>query len=188
MDKSYIIKKEKFKSVDWGGGITTQLFISPENSTLAKLDFDLRISTASIEVETSTFSSLPGVHRKLLLLDGNLKLEHKGHHTTNIPLYEIDQFEGGWETISHGKAIDFNIMTTKKSRTWVNVLEMYNDSSLRDRNLSDFTFILLYKGSLKTNYGNMSEGDLLVIGKKELYEIFTTENSIIVHCSISFLD
>lgn len=188
MSKSFIIKKEELKTSNWGGGSTTELFIYPKKSSFKNIDFDFRLSTASVEINKSDFTPLPGVHRKLLLLEGELKLSHQGHHSRNVPLYDVDEFEGDWNTQSEGKAIDFNIMTTKENRSKVTVFEFYKNTSFRDRNLSDFIFIYLYDGTLDTEFGKMSKGDLLVINDKILFEINTLEKSTLVHLSIDLLD
>ena len=188
MSKSFIIKKKNMVISDWFGGKTTQLFISPSASTLKELNFDFRLSTATIELEKSDFTPLPGVDRTLMLLDGELKLEHKDHHSKTIPIYDVDRFKGDWNTVSFGKAIDFNLMTTKNYDTLISILPFTKNSNFKDLNLSDYTFIYVYKGNLKSNYGKLEEGDLLVINSNELYELNTTEDCITIHISISLLD
>ena len=47
----------------WSGGTTAQLMIFPESSEYKDRDFDFRISVATIDDETSVFTSLPDYHR-----------------------------------------------------------------------------------------------------------------------------
>ena len=61
---------------NWSGGSTTQLYICPENATLQELNFDLRISSAIIEVESSNFTTFSGYKRIIFPLEGILTLQH----------------------------------------------------------------------------------------------------------------
>jgi len=187
MNKSFIVKKDKMDTSDWSGGNTTELFISPKNSSLQELDFDFRLSTASIDFEESQFTSLPGVDRILILLDGKLKLEHKGHHTKEIYTFDIDKFKGEWATKSYGKAIDLNLMMRKKYESKISGFVFFPNTEFKESNFADYSFIFLYKGELETTYGRMNEGDILVIGNKERYDIKTNEEATLVHISISLL-
>lgn len=101
---------ETLKVKDWSGGTTTELFIYPQNSAYNSMNFDFRISTATIEIERSEFTSLPGVKRTLMVLEGTLELNHEGHHSTILEKYEKDSFLGDWKTTSGGRAVDFNLM------------------------------------------------------------------------------
>ena len=42
-----LVKPEDFVVTEWSGGNTTQFFIYPEGSSLAKRDFEWRVSSAS---------------------------------------------------------------------------------------------------------------------------------------------
>ena len=188
MSKSFIIKKEDMITSQWAGGETTELFIYPKSSSLKELDFVFRLSTASVNVEKSIFTSLKDVNRKLMLLEGELKLEHKDHHSKQIPVFDVDKFQGDWLTTSFGKATNLNLMTTKDYQSKLSAFIFAKDSELKDKNYACYTFLFLYKGSVNTSFGEMQEGDLLVIGDKELYKMWTNETSTLVHISISLFD
>lgn len=96
----------------WSGGSTTQLYISPTNASYAERNFDFRISSAKVEVPESTFTALPNVTRKLMVLEGEITLNHKNRHSKTLQKYEVDTFNGNWETTAKGTCTDFNIMTT----------------------------------------------------------------------------
>ncbi len=113
MQKFELLKS--FKSNKWAGGLTTQLFIYPPTSDYQQLIFSFRISTATVTTEKSDFTILPGVSRKLMVLDGEITLYHENHHTKQLHKFDIDIFEGAWKTSSHGKCTDFNLMTTGKT-------------------------------------------------------------------------
>lgn len=184
MGKSFIIKKNIAKTSNWGGGNTTELYIYPENSEFKKLDFDFRLSTATIEVEESNFTSLPNIKRKLLLLEGNLELIHKDHHSRKIQLNEIDEFSGDWETKSIGKAVDFNFMSPRDLNEKINVLELNKNSEFTDRNLNTFSFIFVYKGKIELNDGILNAGDIWVNTNPGLFDCFVHEKSVIVHVTL----
>lgn len=104
------IKKGELVTSDWSGGTTTQLYIYPEGSIYNKRDFKWRISSANVELNESEFTKLPNIKRKIMILDGKLLLEHKGHHNIKLNKFEQDSFLGDWNTRSFGKVIDFNLM------------------------------------------------------------------------------
>jgi environmental stress-induced protein Ves len=105
-----LIRKSQQNCATWSGGTTTQLFIYPQNETYSALNFDFRISTATVEVETSTFTQLPGVRRTLMVLEGTMELHHQHHHTKQLNKFDIDEFMGDWQTNSNGKCTDLNLM------------------------------------------------------------------------------
>ncbi len=94
----------------WSGGTTTELAIYPVSANYKQGNYLWRLSTATVEVETSLFSALPGITRTLMLLDGNMVLRHAGHHEARLRPFDQDQFDGGWTTHSQGRGRDFNLM------------------------------------------------------------------------------
>lgn len=106
-----IIRKTEQKTSLWSGGTTTQLTIFPETATYDQRDFLFRISTAKIEAAESVFTSLPGISRSIMILEGNLTLNHEGHYSKTLQKFDCDAFDGGWKTTSSGKVTDFNLMT-----------------------------------------------------------------------------
>ena len=115
-----VLTSQDYKTSEWSGGSTTQLFISPANTSYAERNFDFRLSSAKVEVAESTFSTLSGVNRKLMLLDGELTVNHslsrlfigKTHYSKTLQKYEVDTFNGDWNTTAKGICTDFNLMTT----------------------------------------------------------------------------
>ncbi|SIR59795.1 HutD protein [Peribacillus simplex] len=105
-----VIRKSEQTSSLWSGGKTTQLAIYPEDGDYSKRDFKWRISTADVEVDESLFTHLPGIQRIIMILDGEMSLEHKGKHRVHLQPFEQDRFDGGWTTRSIGRVTDFNLM------------------------------------------------------------------------------
>lgn len=104
------ITGKDFKSTRWSGGTTTELFLYPKSGDYAKRDFQVRISSATVELEKSVFTRLPGVQRWIMTLEGDIKLCHTGQYERLLKPFEIENFSGDWETISYGKAMDLNLM------------------------------------------------------------------------------
>ena len=105
-----LIPAGHLKPSQWSGGTTTELCIFPPTSAYKDLNFDFRISRATIDVETSTFTPLLGIQRTLMVLRGHLELNHKHHHTSSLDPFDSDHFAGDWQTHCSGKAEDFNLM------------------------------------------------------------------------------
>lgn len=106
-----LIKRELQTTSTWAGGTTTQLAIYPENGSYTDRNFIWRLSSAVVEAEESVFTKLPGFDRALMVLEGELKLVHKGYHSIELKRFEQDNlFSGAWNTVSYGKARDFNLM------------------------------------------------------------------------------
>ena len=62
-------KKSEQVSAKWIGGTTTQLAIFPATAEYTKFNFIFRMSTATVEIEESTFTFMPGVTRHLMILN-----------------------------------------------------------------------------------------------------------------------
>lgn len=109
--KTQILTPQDFQTSQWSGGSTTQLYISSEKATLANKDFKLRISTAKVEANESTFTSLTGVDRKLMILEGEITISHENHYSKHLKTFDVDIFKGDWKTTAKGTCTDFNVMT-----------------------------------------------------------------------------
>lgn len=95
----------------WAGGSTTELWLWPEDGDYASRNFQARISSATVRLEESDFSSLPGVTRYITPLSGGFTLSHSdGRSVKMAPLDEPYCFDGGTATHCIGKATDFNLM------------------------------------------------------------------------------
>ncbi len=106
-----VIRSSEQKVSTWSGGTTTELYIYPKEALYSERNFMFRISSAKVELEESNFTSLPGIDRKIMILDGELKLVHENHYEKNLGLFDKDSFKGDWTTRSFGKVTDFNLMT-----------------------------------------------------------------------------
>ena len=79
---------EDYKVSQWSGGTTTEIFIWPADASYAAREFSLRISSATVELEESDFTALPGVTRYIVPLQGGFTLTHPGK--TPVVLSPLD--------------------------------------------------------------------------------------------------
>ena len=94
----------------WSGGTTTQLAIFPETAGYADRDFLWRVSSATVELETSDFTPLPDYDRLIATLEGRIVLTHNGGAPITLQPFEVHAFSGADETRSVGRCRDFNLM------------------------------------------------------------------------------
>lgn len=106
---AYLIRRDH-KTTAWSGGTTTELAIYPKAANYKQGNYLGRLSTATVDVEASLFSPLPGISRALLLLEGRMTLGHEGHYERELKPFDQDRFDGGWTTHSQGRGRDFNLM------------------------------------------------------------------------------
>jgi environmental stress-induced protein Ves len=114
------VDKERFRVDRWSGGTTTQLAIHPATAQYSARNFAWRISTATIDVGSSEFTSLEGFRRILMVLEGEFVLVHEGHGVNKMKPFEQCTFDGGWNTRSTGKAKDFNLIYDEHLRAELN--------------------------------------------------------------------
>jgi len=166
-----IIRSADFKTKHWSGGTTTELFIYPPDSEYTKRNFTFRLSRATIEVDHSDFTPLPGVRRKLMLLDGELELIHKDHYRKKLLPLEFDVFPGDWETQSLGKATDFNLMLRESADGKFTVIKSQEKQSFEFRIDRDFILFYALKEGIFIEDLRLSQGDILVLNDSEKEEI-----------------
>lgn len=111
--KYYKILKSSYNTKDWSGGRTTEIYKYPETSSLEERNFTVRISSATVLTEKSEFTKFNGFNRILMVLDGEVKLQHNGNKQVKLISLNQDEFSGDDETFSEGKCTDFNIISNK---------------------------------------------------------------------------
>jgi uncharacterized protein len=126
-----IIRKEEQSTSIWSGGTTTQLAIYPKDSEYKAHNFKWRLSSANVDIEESTFTSLPGIWRHIMIIEGEMALQHEGQHSTVLKPYEQDSFSGGWTTKSIGRAKDFNLMLSEGCTGELEAILVDNDMGIK---------------------------------------------------------
>ncbi len=188
-----LLPSSTFNPKTWSGGTTTEVFIFPPTTNYQQRNFDFRLSTATVEVETSVFTPLNGVSRILMVLDGDMKLIHEGRHAAELNKFDIDRFEGSWKTSSKGKCTDFNLMTMGQTNGDQMRLNVSKDESINHpiKNSWDWLFIYAYTGAVNIDINDetqvINKGDLLIIEEPTIptIQLHGIENSDLVLCNIS---
>ena len=191
INKVELIKKDEFLTSEWSGGTTTEIAIYPKDSIYGEKNFTWRLSSAKVEMEESNFTSLPGINRIIMVLEGRLKLEHIGHHECTLEPFQQDSFSGSWETKSYGKVVDFNLMMNhqcdgklepivikkdEKKRIILKANEKYQKRTQTIYCVSGEVKIYILNG--ETLYLNQGDAALLTIGNfQELEYAISNENS-----------
>ena len=106
-----LLRQENYKPTFWSGGMATELTTYPLNSDYASKNFLWRLGVAKIDIPESTFSSLPNVSRKFMVIEGEITLDHENKYKRLLNTFEQDDFMGDWKTKTYGKASVFNLMT-----------------------------------------------------------------------------
>lgn len=148
--KAAVLHENDYRTTQWSGGTTTELSIAPAGSIYADRDFRWRISSATVELEESDFTSLPDYDRIIMTLKGGIRLSHNKGTWISLPEFSPHSFDGGDETASVGKVIDFNLMMRKGvcAGDMVSILLKSGERCLANKRLpgkiEDFNTVMLY--------------------------------------------
>ncbi|MBI9014718.1 MAG: HutD family protein [Clostridiales bacterium] len=180
------IKKETLTTTNWSGGTTTELYLYPESGDYKSLDFGYRLSTASVDIEESNFTSLPGINRLIMSLTGKLELSHANQYSITLQPFEVDAFKGEWDTLSKGKVVDFNLMYTDDYKASMTVKEITEE--VLKVTINDTAALYAFDQSVTvgcdaTTY-ELTQGEMLIISEMDLITIQSKVNNKIVICDI----
>ncbi|NVJ46483.1 MAG: HutD family protein [Cytophagia bacterium] len=183
---SHHLKKNHI-TTNWSGGETTELYIYPENAQYKTGNYLFRLSTATVEVEESTFTPLWGVDRTLMVLEGEMKLVHEGYHEALLgPLYS-DQFKGDWITRSEGKCVDFNLMCKGETKGEVKGYNLSEGENLSLDLNGRMNFIFVYQGMIEIDGIAVEEGNLSILDtNSNSASILANEKSVFIEVSVVF--
>lgn len=184
--KYEIISSAQNQTNRWAGGETTQLFIFPAEADFIRRDFQLRISTATVEQEESTFTIFTGITRRLMVLEGKIRLEHIGRKTVELNPLEPYTFEGDWETKGFGKVHDFNLMTTGRATGELRAVQLQAEDTIEMETLSDIDLIYVQQGSIAFGAETLqAKESLLLHGTDKLRSVVLTarEHAVLICAS-----
>ena len=109
--KLHTVPAESFKATAWSGGTTTELFIYPEGASFALRRFDFRISAASVALEESAFTPMPGIIRYITpLSEAGFVLRLGAAPARRLAKGEVVRFDGGIPVCCEGTGRDLNLM------------------------------------------------------------------------------
>ncbi|SKC73496.1 HutD/Ves family protein [Maledivibacter halophilus] len=172
-----LIRKDQLEVSKWSGGTTTQLAIFPKDAIYSEHNFKWRLSSAKVEVEESVFTSLPNINRIIMIIEGELILEHEGHHRSILKSFNQDHFSGSWKTKSFGKVIDFNLMMNEGCEGELEAIHLEKEQSnmISFDNKKEFSqnvqAIYCVNGQIKIKISaddmiTLYEGDIVLITPK----------------------
>ncbi len=176
-----ILSKQEQISTKWSGGTTTQLAIFPEIATYRELNFLFRISTAKTETEESEFTNLPGISRTIMVLDGNLLLNHQGHYSKTLQKFDTDIFDGSWKTSSKGKVTDFNLMTAGRATGKLFSRIIPANQTLTESLFETFDFVGFYLvcGEIEVGYKGrkfrLGKDDFMILNHEKDFSQFAVK-------------
>lgn len=176
MSNIKIFGQEDFLHSAWSGGTTTQLFIYPPEAAYAERHFGFRLSTATVQAETSVFTPLPGFSRKLLILEGAITISHAGRYTKHLKALGTDAFEGAWETTSQGTCTDFNLMTSAAYNGQLSAVHLEENKPHFYKAEAGWIFFYAFGGDLGIGLKN----ETIVLKDKQLLCIQDADNEGIV--------
>jgi environmental stress-induced protein Ves len=167
---------------EWSGGTTSQLFIFPEEATLAARNFDWRISSAVIEIPESDFTLFEGYERILIPMEGKLEMEHQtpnGIIQQNVSEFELARFSGSWPTKGKGKLTDFNVIFKPVYHPKVQITRFSGNTELYSEETA-VTILFCQSGSFVVNSQPVKAPAILVKEESEKLEITGSEDSRII--------
>lgn len=171
--QAVVLHRADYRTTDWSGGKTTELAIEPADSLYADRNFTWRLSSATVEVEESTFTDLPDYDRIIMTLCGEIDLRHDGGEWMHFQECTPYDFDGGADTESRGRVTDFNLMLRKGKCTGLVVplrMQPAEQTSLgsviaQDMPGADEFMLYCYKGHLAVRDGRsiyaLAAGDTL---------------------------
>lgn len=185
-----LITKSEYKISSWSGGTTTELFIYPPESSYQKRDFQIRISSATVDIEESNFTKLPGYNRVLMILSGKLEIKHAGQYDKKLEQFQCDYFNGAWETSAKGKVLDFNLMTSKSLQGDLKYQKLVSGTKFTLNISSKGKLIALYiiSGKLLSEADEriLKKGDLIVLqNKDDIYGLQVLQESEVIQIFVS---
>jgi len=156
------------KTVKWRCGEIEELYIYPEQAIYQDLDFDFRLSVTKSTDAHSIASEFPGYTRQLMLLEGDLSLSHKEHHSVRLTPFETDIFKGAWETTSVGQSVELNLILAEDYSGELQPVFGGNRYTLKNDHCTAFYIVadnvkLSFRNGGKEYSESLSKGDFVIV-------------------------
>lgn len=185
---SRLLKRGDLKRMPWknGGGVTTEVSIRPADAELQRLDFDWRVSMASVETD-GPFSLFPGYKRALVVWKGQ-GLEISGVLRENLePFY----FTGHEHLIAKpiaGPIEDFGVIFKPERYACEILTNSLAEEALTSIAVECDTFFLCARGELRVDSFYLNPGDLVHTSGQGALQVKALESSKYVVAQITPLD
>jgi uncharacterized protein len=168
-----MFKEIEQETSQWSGGKTTQLAIYPREAEYTQRNFIWRISSAEVEVEESQFTHLPGFQRFIMILEGEMFLQHEGQHQVLLKTFEQDRFNGSWKTRSRGKAKDFNLMLAQGYEGELRAVHIQNEVLHLTLDSGIWQVFYCFKGTITATIREeetfvLEKGNVLILNSEDL--------------------
>lgn len=183
-----LLTSKDYKVSHWSGGQTTELFIYPETADYKALDFDFRISSATVENESSTFTILNKINRFISPIDGHLSLSHDHEKPINLKPFQCHEFSGNLSTKSQGIVTDFNLMCQEHC-----LAEMHSTDVTKAGISYDFkdspSFVIIYNPMEAVTFKSdenciIHKKDTLILKSPKHFELSAEEKTSLYICII----
>lgn len=160
------ITKKQFKTTEWSGGTSSEVYIYPESSDFLESNYEARISLAKVDVDKSSFSPLPRVERTLTVLEGEHFLSVNDRGFVPVLQYTPVTFYGGDKTESKGKALNFNFMKKTQKPHEVNIMQAGSSEKIVLIPKFERTLFFVINGKASSAYGDINTNDALVFDEE----------------------
>lgn len=158
-----IINRDEFKDSKWSAGVTTEVFIYPEDASVSEKNFDFRISTATCEDDVSVYTPYKDFNRFITPLNNIMKIE-TGQSKFELQPYEVLYFDGADETKSSGDIRDFNLIFKKGLNAKMYSLNINNFEFKADKKAVIFNF----KSDLEVNGEKFEEFSAIFLENEDI--------------------
>lgn len=105
-----VIHKDDVLRGTWSGGTSAQYYICPEDAVMWERNFTFAVSSATVDLEESTFTYYGGCDRVIMSLEKDYTLIHDEDDVYPLHPYEPHAFTGEQVTKSVGTYRDFNLI------------------------------------------------------------------------------
>jgi len=171
-----IIRNKEYKKTFWSGGTTTEIYLYPEDGDYSKKQFNYRISSATIEVDESDFTVLPGIERVILPLENRMLLLH-GEEEVLLAPYEPYRFQGERSTRSRGINRDFNLMLNHGVHGNIEVLTIGKETSIIEAVENTLYYYDQGTGKIEIGEEMLYPGDSILVKGEESIEWVNNSHS-----------
>jgi len=177
----------------WAAGTTSELYIWPSHANFIARDFDFRISTATVEQAETTFTKFEGYSRELLILAGELKIHHENLYSKTLQVFDVDSFEGDWNTKAEGMVSDFNIIYRGKVLAKLDAVTLQTQEQHAEQVVSpgSLTLIYIWQGEVTfanhTGTNKLTKGDCIILNyddAPETIQFLCLENAALIMARI----
>ena len=94
----------------WSGGISSQYYIYPEGADRSTGEYAFIVTSATVELEESTFSDYTGFDRVIMSITNPYTLVHNEEEVCRLQPFEPHAFTGEEKTVSRGVYTDCNLI------------------------------------------------------------------------------